>query len=187
MMKKISSVFALTILTVNLFSQENVFPIDTITGEITYSEVTKVDSVKRQELYVRAHAWVAHSFVSAKDVIQLDDKEAGKIIVKGYFAVSDNVVNPTMMDVHCDGTVDFTLEIQTKDERYKYVFSDFSFKLLGVREYDLRSSMLQTSGNYKNKMNMRWLELRQNTNTTILNIIKSLKEAMAAGDSADEW
>lgn len=99
-MKILSYVFILTIFTVNLFSQvnfvpidtvksfqENIFPIDNRTGEITYSEIIKVDSVKSQELYIRAKVWFVHSFVSAKNVIQLDDKESGKIIGKGLFDV----------------------------------------------------------------------------------------------------
>lgn len=186
-MKAWGFVFILSTIAANLFSQENIFPIDSNTGKITYSEVIKIDSANSQELYVLANAWFAHSFVSAQNVIQLDDKEAGKIIGKGYFEVSDNVINPTMMTVHISGTVSFTIEVQTKDERYKYIFTDFVFRLLGQQENDLRSSTLSTSGTYKNKMNMRWFELRQNTDGKILNIIDNLKQAMASKSDADDW
>ena len=111
-MKILSSVFALTILTVNLFSQENIFPIDSITGKITYSEIIKVDSVNSQELYLRAKIWFVHSFVSAKNVIQLDEKELGRIIGKGLFDVTTSLLTKTDA-----GYVEFTVEIQVKDGR----------------------------------------------------------------------
>lgn len=174
----------LTVCTINLFSQETSFPVDANTGRLLYSEVVRVDSVNSQELYVRAHSWIARSFNSASNVIQLDDKAAGMIVVKGVFAVKDNVVNPTMMDVSLSGTVDFTLEIQTRDGRYKYIITDLVFKLLGQREYDLRSSTISVGGFYKTKTNMRWLELRQNTDATILRIIESLRQAMT---TSEEW
>jgi hypothetical protein len=185
-MRTIGIVFILAAFASNLHSQENIFPIDSINGKITYSEIIQVDSVNSQELYVRAHAWFAHTFISAQNVIQLDDKEAGRIIGKGTFAVADNVENPGLMNVHVSGTVDFTIEIQTKDGRYKYIFTNLSFKLLGMQERDLRSEILSTSGTYKNKMNLRWLELRENTDKTVLNIISSLKQAMTTNDD-DEW
>jgi len=181
-MKTVSFILFLIVFSHTLYSQNDIFPIDSTTGKITYTEVVKVDSVNSQELYVRAHSWFAHTFVSAQDVIQLDDKDAGMIFGKGTFSVSDNVVNPTMMDVHISGIVDFAIEVQTKDGRYKYVFTDLSFKLLGMKENDLRSSTISASGTYKKKMNMRWQEVRQNTNATILSIIFSLKHAMTANN-----
>lgn len=102
-MKAFSFVFILSAITANLFSQENIFPIDSITGEIIYSGIVEVDSINSQELYVRTHAWFTHSFGSAQNVIQLDDKETGKIIGKGNAFVTNGESEMKMMG----GFVDF--------------------------------------------------------------------------------
>jgi len=185
--KKLSSVFALTILTVNLFSQENIFPIDSITREITYSEIIKVDSINGQELYLRAKIWFVHSFVSAKNVIQLDEKESGRIIGKGIFDVSDNNNHNSIIYVPITGTVDFTVEIQTKDEKYKYIFSDFSYKVNGDSEMDLKSFSVFKSVMFQKRLDIQWLDIRNNTNARILNMIESLKKAMGAKNDSDKW
>lgn len=186
-MKVLSSVFALTILTVNLFSQENIFPIDSTTGKITYSGIIKVDSINSQELYLRARIWFVHSFVSAKNVIQLDEKESGRIIGKGIFDVSDNNNHNSIVYVPIIGTVDFTVEIQTKDERYKYVFSDFSYKINGETEKDLKSSSVFKNGMFQKRLDIQWADIKQNTNMTILNMIESLKKSIGKKDDADKW
>jgi hypothetical protein len=88
-MKKIILIYAMSVfLTLTSLSQteqntiSNIFPI-AANGEIIYSEKVDVDSIKSTELYVRAHEWFAKTFKSAQSVIQLDDKEAGKILGKG--------------------------------------------------------------------------------------------------------
>lgn len=186
-MKTFSCVFILIIYSSILLSQENIFPIDNITGKITFSEIIRVDSVNSQKLYLRANEWFVHSFVSAKNVIQLNDKEAGKIIGKGTFQVSDNNNHNSMVYVPIIGTINFTVEIQTKDERYKYIFSDFSYKLNEGGEKDLKSSSVFKSGMFQKRLDIQWADIRQNTNLTILNIIKSLKKSMGTKDDSDKW
>lgn len=63
-------------------------PIDNETKLITYSEVIILDStVNKSELYSRAREWFAKAFKSSKNVIQMDDKENGKIIGKALMQV----------------------------------------------------------------------------------------------------
>jgi hypothetical protein len=61
-------------------------PIDPTTQKFTYSGVIDVDGDKN-ELYMRARAWFVTMYKDADEVIQLEDKEAGKIIGKGRFEV----------------------------------------------------------------------------------------------------
>lgn len=72
-----------------------------------YTEVIEADGTK-DELYVRARTWFAEAFRDSKNVIQMDDKDAGVIIAKG-----------THEFVH-DAWVLFTLKVQVKDGRFKY-------------------------------------------------------------------
>lgn len=186
-MKRFCVIPCLIILTINLFSQGNLFPIDSITGDIIYSEVIRVDSVDSRELFLKANEWFVHSFVSAKNVIQLIDKEAGKIIGKGHFPVSDNNNHNSLIYFPILGTVDFTVEIQTRDGRYKYTISDIIYKLNGQSEIDLKSLSVFKGGRYQKKEDLQWADVRNNTNNTILALISSLKKSMKITDNSDKW
>ena len=49
--------------------------------------LTNDTSLTKDILFVRANEWFAIKFVSANDVIQMIDKDAGKIVGKGYVKV----------------------------------------------------------------------------------------------------
>lgn len=95
-------------------------PIDSITNKIDYQGVQRVDGVSKDELYIRAREWFAKTFVSAQAVIQMDDKEAGKIIGKGV-ARSSFVMLLTPVSY----TLYYTVSITVKDGRYRYEITDF--------------------------------------------------------------
>src|SRR5213594_1591315 len=54
-----------------------------------------------------------------KDVQQLDDKDAGRLILKGNFTVIFSGLFAVPL------TISHTLTIEAKDGRYRYVFTDF--------------------------------------------------------------
>ena len=53
-------------------------------GKVDYTEVVHVDSVSKNELYARAKLWLVDTYKSSINVIQLEDKENGEIIGKGF-------------------------------------------------------------------------------------------------------
>ena len=74
----------------------------------------------KAELFVKANEWVAKTFNSAKDVIQMSDKDAGKIIAKG------------VMDAICKFGlgrskfyIKYTLSIDLKDNKCRIKMLDF--------------------------------------------------------------
>jgi hypothetical protein len=97
-------------------SQE--LPKDEKTGAFSYQEVVIIDGINSGELYSRAKAWIAETYRSANDVIQLDDKESGRLIVKGSFRIT-YYMNPAW--------VYHTLTLEVKDGRYRYTLTDFVF------------------------------------------------------------
>jgi|ERR1035437_207025 hypothetical protein len=174
---------AMLVLTLSSFSQTNVFPLDA-NGEIVYSGIVNVDSINSKELYVRAHTWFANTFKSAKSVIQLDDKEAGKIIGKGFIEVVTPFKAGVMGTVGFVGNVYFTLDIQTKDGKYKYVLSNFSYiNSINDAEFDFKSSSVVKNGLYQKKWDLWWQNAKINTNADVLNLIESLKKAMNINNS----
>lgn len=51
---------------------------------ITHSMIFDVPGKSAEEIYIEVNNWFVHSFRDGKSVIQLNDKEAGCIIGKGY-------------------------------------------------------------------------------------------------------
>ncbi|UOQ96649.1 DUF4468 domain-containing protein [Hymenobacter sp. 5317J-9] len=97
-------------------------PFDEQTHRISYQGVVEVPGATKDQLYVRANEWVAKAYHSANAVIQMQDKEAGRLVVKGLTRVTLHV-----MGMNADaGVIRHTLTIYVKDGRYKYILSDFT-------------------------------------------------------------
>lgn len=79
-----------------------------VTGRFVYSAVVQVPNASATELFSRARAWASRAYVSAKNVTQLDDKEAHRLILKG----------------RTHTTWDHTLIIETREGRFKYTLTD---------------------------------------------------------------
>ena len=55
-------------------------------NSLTYTQVIECGEQTKEKLYVTLNHWFVESFNDANSVIQLNDKEAGVIIGKGYVA-----------------------------------------------------------------------------------------------------
>lgn len=87
-------------------------------------EFKLIDSIvgTQNDLYVKANEWMAKTFVSAKEVIQMQDKEAGKLIGKGI--IETPVLNAYGTNIGVD-YVHYTISIDVKEGRYRCILSDF--------------------------------------------------------------
>lgn len=94
-------------------------------------QFTLIDSVKgsKNDLYVKANEWMAKTFTSAKDVIQMQDKEAGKIIGKGSFGIP-LIEAPSVIEY-----VKFTISIDVKGEKYRCIISNLEHETLPTLKY----------------------------------------------------
>jgi hypothetical protein len=103
-------------------------PIDT-TGNIVYRLVENVPGVTKIELYNRAKVWTAMAFVSAKTVTQLDDKDAGNIVVK---AISKQTFDYKFLGVPypIEYYLHFSIQITVKDAKYRAIMSQFQIEYL---------------------------------------------------------
>ena len=122
--KFLFSIFFLVTLSFFAQAQNNspTVPIDSATNKITYSKVVWVDSsLLKLELFSRAREWFAKAFKSSNNVIQMEDKENGKIVGKGL----TQVYCKSLGGDRKSGFINFTLSIYIKDGRYKYEITDF--------------------------------------------------------------
>src|SRR6185295_10503187 len=86
--------------------------------------VAHVDTIMAPELYNRAKRWLVKEYVSAKDVIQLDDPQNGEIIGKGFFKETWQVTFYAFQPID----VYHTVTIQVKDGRFRYTINGFRVK-----------------------------------------------------------
>jgi hypothetical protein len=175
-MKSLAFIFLLLGSLGILFSQDNILPIDSETGQITYSEVVYIEGINSDILYQRANLWFVYTFKSANHVIQMNDKEAGKIIGKGNFSVRW-------------GYVDFTIEIQVKDDRYKYTLSGLRYEPTRQNVYshgDLTQE--KPGGGIMTMGGNNWRKIKQEAHAEAILLIDSIKKSMAINnDNSDEW
>jgi hypothetical protein len=85
-----------------------------------YQEVVDVPGITADELYSRAKAALALAYESAPDVTKLDDPQAKKLIVKGYFNISFSY---TLTQVSYK--IWHTLILEAKDGKYRVTLKDF--------------------------------------------------------------
>lgn len=98
------------------------FPIDSTTHKINYSAVVNAPGTK-EVLFGRALDWFALTFKSSNDVIQLKDKETGKIVGKWNIRPFDDR----------SGYVTCNIIVLLKDNKYKYSITDLYYQ--GTSEF----------------------------------------------------
>jgi len=85
-------------------------------------EFELIDTVNasKNELYIKAAEWLANSFKSAKSVIEMQDKEAGKIVGKGTNDyISESLFNTITHHIN------FTFTIDVRDSKYRIRITNF--------------------------------------------------------------
>jgi len=158
-------------------------------GKVTYSEVVQVPGISKEQLYFRARAWFSNAFKSAKDVIQMDSKEAGTIIGKGN---STTII--VSIGIPLETPCHYTVKIFCKDGRFKCEVTDISYSgyVEGRRwenniEYYFSERMFKKSGKPKSIP----LQYMQQTEKVCKDVIASIKEKMqkeiGSTGSDDDW
>ncbi len=130
------------------------------------SAVVPVDSTSKDLLFTRAVEWVSLNYKSAKDVIQLSDKESGKLICKGNFKTS------LFMK---EGWIEHTMILEFKDNRFRYTFTNFAYKSSGSGTVQFEDSMIgkkKVIGTAEEK---------------VADSVKSLSDHLKKAKATDKW
>jgi hypothetical protein len=196
---KIKIIIGMTtmLFTVSTFSQEqsiNLLPRDA-NGKVTYGEIVQTDSISKDALYLRAKGFFVNYFISANDVIQMDDPEKGVIIGKGF---KELIIKGTairdggfiILDFYSPVQMWFTVKIQCKDGRYKYDIYDIIFVgnnisssgTLFTAEYIFNENRLMKQGSKDNV-----LRARDGVNTYIIKFISDLKKSLSERPILDKF
>jgi len=160
------------LLSIQLFAESEINkpPIENSTGKYTYQEVITVPNTNSQELYSRAKLWLAMTYRSAQDVIQLDDPDNGKIVAKGTFSIV-YYMNSAF--------IRHTLIIEIKDNRYRYTVTDFIF------DNNYWSAPLEDDKKFTGQKKKLFNQLYAKVNDLINGMKTSMEKANTSG--TDEW
>ena len=115
---------------------------------LEFSEVVKVDSVSKDDIYSRARAYIATIYNDSKSVIQMDDRQAGIIIGKAIFRTHYKGLTIGAYN----GFVDYNLKIEIKEGRFRFTMSSFVHTVINPQAISkLSLGLLTTDENYPYK------------------------------------
>lgn len=122
-------------------------------------------ALSKDEIYKNSKLAIVEIFKDANSVIQIDDKETGEIVGKGfsYFYVNS-------MGQKIRNTVKFTISISIREKKYRikiYNISGYS----GISEIPF--SIIDCNENYKKR---RYKEMIDSLDNELKNILSTLKE-----------
>ncbi len=125
-MKFLLPVFAFIYITASAQTTKPDLPIDESTKLITYTKVIDVKGASKDSLYNKALKWCNEFYKNPVDVIREKEMEAGKILCKARYKVMNP---PDKNGLSTEGgVVEYTLILQFREGRYKYVMTEFNWK-----------------------------------------------------------
>ncbi len=162
-------------------------PMDSVSKKVSYGSIIPIQGTK-DELYIKAKQWFVKSFKSANYVLQMDDKEAGKLIGKAseIGIIKDSFGISSLGEFK----LNYTVYITVKDGKYRYEITDFnsqdipSKNLWVIKNYDISEIVndpksKKSNGNYK-KDYLRYIVLTDKIGS---DLSASIKETMNASVS----
>jgi hypothetical protein len=158
-------------------------------GQLCYSEVVYVDSLKKNQLYLNAKQFFNDSFSTVKDVIHSDDNESA-VVTGRVFNFVPIESNPTFKDM--PEQMWYTLKIHCKDGRYKYEIYDISFNSIDpkvhptiyAKDYFDKEYYFKNNGTTPKGTPYRYKISMENAFQSIIYLIKS---SMSKSDSKNNW
>lgn len=156
--------------------------------------VIQANAKTAEQIYTAAKAWVATSFNSANDVIQMDDSQNGILICKGNFKYS---APGGVMSAPMDGWVSYTLKIQVREGRYKVTMGNFEHKAKPNAGYDWSLGLItdreraKAKGAVVARQKKTWADLKIKCKMEFMKMIVSISQATAQNsdiiDTDDDW
>lgn len=154
-------------------------PVDPETKKITYKEVVTQEGTPGY-LYDKSIQWFNYYYLSPASVFSVQDRVNGKVEGQGRL----RLVNPgSAAGTHTDGgIVTYQIRIEFKDNRYRYIITDFSLKM--ASRYPIEKWMNKQDPLY----DPNWDAYLYQVDTTMQRLVSTLKEKMKPTVvKKDEW
>ncbi|MFA6057526.1 MAG: DUF4468 domain-containing protein [Taibaiella sp.] len=94
-------------------------------GTVFFEKVIEVKGKNKEQIHAALRKWFADYFRDSKSVIQVSDKEEGLITGKGNYSF---YLKQTVMMTPISGRVEFTININIKDNKFKYQIYGFAIE-----------------------------------------------------------
>lgn len=106
------------------FCSAQLFPIDSVTKKITYSNIVIVDSVPTTQLYKNAESWMSKNFKSATNY------QTQFNLLEGFVKFSNSIMVYTkgMVSKEIHGRITYDVNVEIKEHKYRYSFTNFVFE-----------------------------------------------------------
>lgn len=156
---------------------------------LSFEKVITVDSIKKNDIYNGLKEWVGMNFVSAKNVIELDDKEAGLIIVN---PLRDYTIGKLQYLCY-DGYIKYSIKMQIKEGRFKVVITNFMHENNPGNNSSCQLGLITTSveydgisgWGYKSYNNKVWLDVKKDCELIANESFKKLGEIIFSTSKID--
>lgn len=114
--------FILVLAASHCFAQKDTIQLPYKDGKVLYQQIDSINGETKTQLYDKAKLWVVNNFKSANAVIQIDDKENGQIVGKGFENIYGKTLGVTYV-VSCY----FTVKIDCRDNKVRVSVYDIYF------------------------------------------------------------
>ena len=167
------------------------FPFYSASQELLeYSEIIEVSNVNKNELFIRGREWFNENFKSAKDVLQITDKESGELSGKGIMEV--HYVFKYMGKREFTSNVRFQMSVWVKEGKYKYEITNFYITGDNASiEFGLITTSNETNvkfpGYSAKKLNEMYLSIKQGAELKAKLLIENLKLKMSKKSKSSDW
>lgn len=112
----------------NAIAQERKFQLNE-EKDVEFKEVVNSD-LSSDQLYSNAREWTTRTFQDYKNVIQLEDNNNKKLILKGRLPTNSYNKEHSIISQKIDEYINFILSIECKDNKYKYILNQTSLSLV---------------------------------------------------------
>lgn len=166
-MKKITLAVILFVFTAGFVSAQAVKLPTNRRGEVEFKETVKADGVTSDQLWERAHKFFKDTYADPKDVIDVDDKDAGKITGYGSIDGGSNYV------------ISYNIEINISNGSYTYNFTPMDYALQGNVSTFRPKKIPFTAEQPRDIDDKKWAVFTTNTFNTLNQLANQLKATMA--------
>ncbi len=158
--------------------------------------VVSAEGLTKDQLYNAAADWFGETFAAAKNIIEVQDREAGRIIAKPSFRYEPTVFESV---ARIRGIVHYSVKVEVKDGRFRYTIGDFVHEGSQVeKQMPLSFQLLTTDVECPYSFNpadisplarqQTWDHLKRVARNEAALLVSSLKLRMAnAGTNKDNW
>lgn len=181
LIKQTGFLLFLSLFFINLKAQDTLrakIPVDPDTKLITYKDVI-TESGNKDELYIRSFDWINANYKNPSEVTRRRDAVNGEIEgqhrIQLFYKDKDGNTIKT-------GLVEYTFKLQFKDNKYRYIFTNFYLK--DKSRYPIENWLDKNNPGYS----PLWDDYLKIIDNHISKLIDNLKAVMPAKKiKKDEW